>query len=129
MALMTLQQFRDKRDRFALDGYYIRWPILNNRRNSLRKRIDILKKLLDMPIKPLVLTLHIKGLEEDKYKLLAEYSEVVSEIAMIEQDAPLRKMNLGLMEIPNKPTLEQKQRLTVFLLQNGRDMLLKGIPE
>jgi hypothetical protein len=112
LALLTLQEFRDKRDDNALKGYRLRWPVLNDKRNALRKQIDCIKKVMDTH----VLTEHgKKAFEEDKYKLLAEFSDVVSELAMIEQDAPIRKMNLGLIPVPKNPSPEIKMRLTVFM--------------
>lgn len=104
--LLTPQQFRDMRDQFALDGYRLRWPILDAKRSSLRQRIDA----INMQLNSISEANGRRHLEEEKKPLTWEYQGVCGEIAAIETDAPIRKIRLGLIPIP--PPIENKEMST-----------------
>lgn len=122
--MLTCVEFRMKRDQNALDGFYLRWPILTAKKNALLKQM----KAIDIRQTTWVLTDSAKKHElEDKEALKKKCYEISNEITMIEAEAPIRKMNLGLMPIPKEPSPELKLRLTVFMLDMGKELLMKGM--
>lgn len=92
MALITLEEFRRMRDQFALDGYYQRWPMLNERKQVLQKE----RTHINVMLKTYILSNHGRNEYETEKKAADwKYQDVIGEMAMIERDAPIRKERLA----------------------------------
>ena len=90
MEMIPLEGFRHKRDRFALDGYYQRWPTLYKQQRQLKQDIAVLQHRMGEVAKA---PQHMK----DEMKALGwKFQNVTGELASIKLDFRNRATNLGL---------------------------------
>lgn len=94
MALMTCEEFRYKRDRFALDGYYQRWPQLYAKKKEIWLQIKEVNYQLN--------TKFAQHLEDEKKALWWKFQDVAGELSALKVDSKVRAARLGLLKLSSK---------------------------
>lgn len=86
MALMTCEEFRYARDRYALDGCYQRWPALYAKKKDLWQQIKEVNHQLSVK--------HAQHLEDEKKALWWKFQDVAGELSALKVDAKVRYARL-----------------------------------
>ncbi len=106
--MMDLEVFRYKRDRFALDGYYRRWPILWRTQQTLETQIKELNRKIKASERV------IPHLEDEKTALRWKLQDVTCDLAALKTDAKVRWARLHTVVAKNATgQLFESQRIRV----------------